>query len=274
MEFVTYHATTCGLIYGKLIGQDLAGFPLPLNYLNVFCVTRGSAVIHIDFKEYSLVMGSLIVVSDDNIVRFGTVSMDFALDCSLIQRDLASEIAYILPNDLFSYLHYNPVLYLGKEDVEIYLQGQKLLDYYLDNQGSYSRSIYSNHFQNLFLAIAMRVDFDSKKIEKQYSRQEELCWRFWDLISRQASVHRAVAYYAEQLCVTPYYLSQITKQFLSYSPKELINRQVILEIKHLLTTTDLSISEIATSLNFPDPSYMGRFFKRETGINPLVYRGR
>ncbi len=56
------------------------------------------------------------------------------------------------------------------------------------------------------------------------------------------------------------------------TPKGLIERQVMLEMKMLLETTDMSVKEIAGYLNFEDGSYMCRFFKRHTGISLIEYR--
>ena len=56
------------------------------------------------------------------------------------------------------------------------------------------------------------------------------------------------------------------------SAKEFIDRAVILEIKMMLQSTDLSVQEIAYRLRFPDQSYLGRFFKKHTGESPTEYR--
>ncbi|WP_418166013.1 helix-turn-helix domain-containing protein, partial [Alistipes putredinis] len=47
---------------------------------------------------------------------------------------------------------------------------------------------------------------------------------------------------------------------------------VIMEIKVLLQNTTLPIQEIAYKMHFPDQSYLGRYFKKHTGISPSVFR--
>ena len=56
------------------------------------------------------------------------------------------------------------------------------------------------------------------------------------------------------------------------SPKELIDRQTISEIKSYLVNTDMPVKAIASNLNFEDVSYMCRYFRRLTGTSPVEYR--
>jgi len=76
----------------------------------------------------------------------------------------------------------------------------------------------------------------------------------------------------DKLCITPYYLSLVTRRVFDVSPKELIDRQIVMEIKSLLTSTELTIKEIAAQYNFESSSYLGRYFRRHTGMTPLQYR--
>lgn len=52
----------------------------------------------------------------------------------------------------------------------------------------------------------------------------------------------------------------------------MIDRQVILEIKALLSYSQLAIGQIADKLSFEDPSYLCRYFKRQTGLSLTRYR--
>ena len=72
--------------------------------------------------------------------------------------------------------------------------------------------------------------------------------------------------------ITPRYLSTIVQAVSGETAKNIIDKHVILEIKVLLESTELSIQEIANRLQFPDQSFFGRYFKKHTGISPMNYR--
>lgn len=78
--------------------------------------------------------------------------------------------------------------------------------------------------------------------------------------------------YADELCITPSYLSKITNRAIKAAPKELIDRQIILEMKHLLINTDISVKELASRFHFDSVSYMARFFRRHAGCTPAGFR--
>jgi len=59
---------------------------------------------------------------------------------------------------------------------------------------------------------------------------------------------------------------------LDISAGELIRNRVILEAKRLLINLNMTVAEIADSLNFKDNSYFARFFKKYTGSTPEEFR--
>ena len=104
------------------------------------------------------------------------------------------------------------------------------------------------------------------------SRREEIYGRFMNLVNAECRRHRDVAWYAGRLCITPRYLAGITRSVSGDSPKGLIDYVLVQEIKILLTFSEMPLQEIADRLNFPDQSYLGRFFRRQTGMSPSDYR--
>lgn len=81
---------------------------------------------------------------------------------------------------------------------------------------------------------------------------------------REYSMHEhQVAFYAEKLCISSRYLHKITVRHLDgKKPKQLIDEQLVAEIKVLLNEPRLSVTEIAEQLHFPDQSYLTLSLKR------------
>jgi AraC-like DNA-binding protein len=91
-------------------------------------------------------------------------------------------------------------------------------------------------------------------------------------VERNFRVERRVGWYAEQLCITPKYLSETVKQVSRRTPNEWIDNYVTLEVRVLLKNSTMSIKEIAQTLNFPNQSFLGKFFKEHVGMSPSDYR--
>lgn len=106
----------------------------------------------------------------------------------------------------------------------------------------------------------------------QYTRKEDISMRFVKLLSESFREERSVIFYAEQLHVTPRYLSQTVKEVTGKSAGELIDEMVVMEAKALLNDVSLSIAQVADSLYFSDQFFFSKYFKRLTGFSPSEYR--
>jgi len=98
--------------------------------------------------------------------------------------------------------------------------------------------------------------------------------RFYQLVEENYTKNLSVAQYADLMAMTPNHLTQTVSRLTGKTSSQVIKAKQILEIKRLLVHSSLSVTDIATSLNFPDQSYFAKFFKRETGLSPMQYRDR
>ncbi|MBA5791512.1 AraC family transcriptional regulator [Flavobacterium sp. xlx-214] len=260
------------LTIGESTFRSSIGLPLQLTYTSLIICTKGNAVVSVNFKNYLLKANDVLVLAEDYVTIIQRASNDFNAFYCLVDKTLAAEIAYDLPNQLFLYLNKYPFARPRGLEISLLYGWIDALKNIKNSCTPHQHIMYRNHLQNFFLKMAATVSFENLNLEKQYSRKEMLSWNFWELIGKYSNKERNVAFYAEKLHITPYYLSQITKDFLNDSPKGLIDRQVVLEIKTLLRTTEKSIKEIAEILNFEDTSYLARYFKRQTGITLTAYR--
>lgn len=107
---------------------------------------------------------------------------------------------------------------------------------------------------------------------KWKTRDEEILEKFLLLVRKHCYSERSVTFYAGKLCITPKYLSAAVKKASNKTAGDWINEYVIQEIKNLIKSTDMTMSEICYEMGFPDPSFFGKFFKRKTGMSPTDYR--
>ena len=107
-----------------------------------------------------------------------------------------------------------------------------------------------------------------------HNREEEYFRQFTELLGEHYKHERSVGFYARQLCITPKYLTTLIKRISGQSVSEWIDNYVILEAKTLLKCSTMSIQEIAYYLNFPNQSFFGSYFKRNTGMSPSQYKAQ
>ncbi len=106
------------------------------------------------------------------------------------------------------------------------------------------------------------------------SRARELFKKFIELINTEYMFQHDVKFYAEKLCISAKYLTQITKRMIGRTPKQIIDEKLIYHASLMLSNNDSSIQEISNKLGFVDQSYFGRFFKRFRHVSPQQYRLR
>lgn len=95
---------------------------------------------------------------------------------------------------------------------------------------------------------------------------------FMELVQEHYREERLIGFYADKLCITPKYLSKLVKEHTGRSAGDWIENHVILEARAMLQSSDMTIQQIAATLNFPNQSFFGKYFKRVTGMSPKQYR--
>ncbi|EHQ27173.1 AraC family transcriptional regulator [Mucilaginibacter paludis] len=82
----------------------------------------------------------------------------------------------------------------------------------------------------------------------------------------------SVQYLAEQLAMSPSYLSDMLRVITGQNAQQHIHRKLIEKAKEQLTITNLSVAEIAYKLGFEHSQSLSRLFKTKTHITPLEFR--
>ena len=116
--------------------------------------------------------------------------------------------------------------------------------------------------------------FDSPEGAKNTSTKEQQFKRFVQLLWASGGKEREVAWFADQMCITPKYLSVIVQASCGKTPLQMIHGYTANMIAQRLRNTSLSIKEIAHELNFSNESFFGRYVKQHLGCPSGEYRER
>jgi len=101
---------------------------------------------------------------------------------------------------------------------------------------------------------------------------EELLSGYFDTEKALTAGLPTVGQLADQLHVTPHYLSDMLRTLTGQNTQQHIHNKMIEKAKEILSTSDLSVAEIAYTLGFEHPSSFNKIFKRKTNMSPVEFR--
>ncbi len=237
-------------------------------------VTAGTAKIEVDFTPYILMPNRMLLLVPLGNLRQLQCSDDFTASCVFFSPKVAEEITAQLEPTFFSFLKEYPVADIGNDDMVFICNLVRGMKHVADkSMGEHRMKILKNMIQCFILELYDRTkeDFAQRK-RKSVSSQEYFFMKYLDLVHKHAATEREVKFYADLLCITPRYLQSIVRGQTGRTAKSFIDRHCTQEIKIRLSTTNDSIQAIARQLKFPDHSFFTRYFKKQTGLTPKVFR--
>ena len=170
----------------------------------------------------------------------------------------------------------NPCFTLQADELNLVQEHIRLINCIIHSDYAYATESVSHLISSVFFTFGsflnQRLQKHSKEERPASTRHKIVFERFVDLVTRHHLKERGVGFYADKLCITPKYLSKIVKETSGQSAPEWIDQYVILEAKQMLKHSDLCIKEISDELNFANPSFFFKYFKKHTGMTPNQYR--
>lgn len=145
-------------------------------------------------------------------------------------------------------------------------------------------AIIDNYTQDVVVAhIDLLLNYCNRFYNRQFITRKkasnDLLLKFEDLLTTyyqnddfNVSGLPTVQYFAEKLFVSPHYLNDMLKNLTGQTTQQHIQNQLLEKAKELLSTTSLSVSEIAYQLGFEYPQSFSKVFKNKTNQTPLEFR--
>jgi len=258
-------------------------YPIRIDgYLCIVCM-QGSFTAQLNLNSYKVEKNEAIFITPGVIGRLSDAPEENLEDLHLVLVGMSREYLSGIRLD-FSRLYtesinilQSPLIRFTEEDLRIGEKYFQLADIVLTSDLQTRKEIIGGLISSLmfFLSELWTRNIEKARIlepPKAGNRINGVFKRFIDLVTEYHTTERGMAFYAEQLCLTPKYLSKLVKQASGRSAPEWIDAFVILEAKNLLRFSDCTIKEIVYRLHFPNQSVFYKYFKSHTGMTPSEYR--
>jgi len=253
-------------------------FPCRIDAFIIGLGIEGETSISINLNEYELGKNTLFLVGPQSIIQSppsGTLRGDIIIVSTQFLQRVNIDSKQLMP--LMLQLGAHPCIDISDEET------RELRDFILlmekeseSAPGQFSEQIIGQ----LFVATLYKIGNTIQRYlaahpeaeERIHSRANTYFRRFLGSLNEHYKEERSVGFYARELCITPKYLTTLVKRISQKSVSEWIELYVILEAKTLLKYSGMSVQEIAYTLNFPNQSFFGSYFKRNTGMSPSQYK--
>lgn len=268
-------------VIGKLTEKDLGLLNLYANYpcrlkAGIFAlVLSGRVDASINLTRSEVEPCSFITLLPGSIFQIHRIEGDLSVYFMGFSSDFINQ-AHV--GKAFMEMHYmvkdSPVFALHERAASLLIDYFELLIkiYATDASGLGLGRTFINHlFAGIFLGVSAMYKAQTEE-KAPLTKAEQISQNFAQLVTRNYMRERNVAWYAKQLGITQAHLSTIVRQTTGRTCVEIITSMVIMDAKAQLKSTDLSIHDIAYSLNFTNMSFFGKYFKRYVGMGPLEYR--
>jgi AraC family transcriptional activator of pobA len=178
--------------------------------------------------------------------------------------------------EYFDYSVHEALFLSDKEETMIINIMKSIAQEYHSNIDKFSQDVIIAQIE-LLLTYCERFynrQFLTRKItnHKLLDRLEEILADYFNNNSLAEKGLPTVHDIAEMLHVSPNYLSSMLKVLTGQSTQQHIHNKLIEKAKERLSTTNLSVSEIAYELGFEHPQSFSKLFKTKTNLSPLEFR--
>ena len=265
---------------GLVLTDRIADAPIPkeptrMNFILMALCKHGKAQYSIDTREQTVKPGDLLFISERHIVDNYMASPDFECLCIMVSTEFYHGFIQNVKNvsSLLLFSMNNPVVSLTPREIQVYSNYyQTIREKMSDREHHYRTDLVKALLLAMFYDMSNVIWRVEQQGAKSQTRADVIFANFIRLLEQHFRQERRVSWYAEQLCITPKYLSEIVKQVSKRTPNEWIDNYVILEIRVLLKNSTKSIKEIAEELQVPNQSFLGKYFKEHIGVSPSQYR--
>lgn len=250
------------------------------NYFTFVLLKEGYSSYTLDNRSYAVKPNTLYFTNPGHLKSFvlqeGINGFLISFSESYLRTYIADDIFAIFPYLLSEIV---PPLYLDAELFNSLWELCLQMMTELKKEGQFSAMMVASYFKILLLKINENRYADYNPIEEGDRNSEivrifkiNLEQHLQDLLTGKATQIHQVIDFADLQYLHPNYFSTVIKTKTGKTVSEWITDKIIQEAKSQLSKSKASIKEIAFSLGFKEANYFSKYFKKNTGITPGLFR--
>ena len=206
---------------------DCIGKPLQHPGCTILICQKGYAVISFNFRRQVLRKGNISLVFADNICVVEQASQNLVVHYVVFSGELFDEATFTLSSPFFDSVYENAVFCPSPMQQKAVKSWEQQINWISRHApGKASRLLMRNYLQSFFVAMEMELIDTPNPMEKNINSPRRFFIQFCNLLVEHCRKEHEVKFYADKLCITPYYLYKITYATIKMSPKELIDSQL------------------------------------------------
>jgi hypothetical protein len=250
-----------------------SSYPFKIEFTMAMLCLGGSIHVRLNLTQYKLRRNHLLIVQLGDIGQCLEISPDCRVAIiAFSDNKLITEVSPQGAVAIRKYLSATSLLRLTDEET------QEILDTYQAIRKKiqqprflYKREILISYLQVLYCIGCQLMSPTSTQETEPQNRKAQIFGHFMQLLKEHCTTQRKIGFYADKLCMTPKYLSQVIHAVSGRHAGDWIRDYVILEAKVLLKSRQYTIQQVSDMLNFPNQSFFGTYFKKAVGCSPLTY---
>ena len=232
----------------------------------------GHAQFEYNMEPKQFVPQELGVTLPNSLMAYSATSEDYHAVLVIISKRMFDELIHRTSFMDYKKYHYRPSCVLNDDQFGKMRAILRVLQIISDSEHPKRKETLENLLDLLFYTLTRYRGEEGTKSETE-KRNEQLFSRFYDLLSVHYSAHHDIAWYADQLSLTPKYFSHVIRQTTDRSAAEWIDIVLVWHAKRLLRTRrDWTVQQVAYQLGFEENAAFCRFFKDQTSLRPSQYR--
>ena len=241
----------------------------------ILILDTGSVVLEINFKRHTIYPKQVVFLFSDEIVSFIEASDRLSIRYLTLPLEMIENAVYSISSPYFWHTLYDiPAFSPASEFMSFLNYWYNESCWLISNlSGEVGCRSVDNQMFNLLAALEKElINSDLSNRTQPLSSGWTHLFNFLRLVDKHCDTHHDVKFYAEKLNITTTYLNKVANKLWCVSPKEILNRQIMLRIKNMLLNSTMTVSEIAVIMCFEDSSYLARYFKKMSGLSPTEFR--